>query len=454
MLSSAQYVTPKPAALSPAAQPAMPGAGSAGGPNFAQFLNKQPDLPPPAHADPVPSAPDKAAEPAAAPASASTNATARRTQASTASAKQTTPAQNRKTEAADAAKPTKAADDAKACEPGETTAATTDAGKEPETSGLDEFTQLIGLTAPAVPVAPVAPAQAVTTTVAATAPLVDADADAKSAGPAIEGARAARAGRVTDDARGESSRDKATDNPETHTTSTGERHPAEGPLRATDPAQRAKGVELAADKVAAARSASSDTLQATDATSDATPRAATPTATDAITPSFAAVLAQALPSAGATPDAAPVTANGQVHATLHSSAFAPELAASVSLLAVDGVQQAELQLNPADMGPVSVQIVVDGAQAHVSFHAAQADTRQALEQSLPDLAAALQGQGLTLSGGGVFQQTPRDSKGGDTDASSGEGRTSRAGAGGGRIGGASAAAAPARRSVGLLDTFA
>ncbi|MEP7099917.1 MAG: hypothetical protein ABI781_05375, partial [Burkholderiales bacterium] len=43
--------------------------------------------------------------------------------------------------------------------------------------------------------------------------------------------------------------------------------------------------------------------------------------------------------------------------------FAQELGLRLSTLAKDGVQTAELHLNPADMGPVSVQIVMDGTQA-------------------------------------------------------------------------------------------
>ncbi|HEX2009753.1 MAG TPA: flagellar hook-length control protein FliK, partial [Roseateles sp.] len=66
--------------------------------------------------------------------------------------------------------------------------------------------------------------------------------------------------------------------------------------------------------------------------------------------------------------------------------------------------QAELHLNPSEMGPVQVQIVVDGQQAQVSFHSDQAETRAVLERSLPELASALRDSGLTLSGGGVFQQ--------------------------------------------------
>lgn len=94
-----------------------------------------------------------------------------------------------------------------------------------------------------------------------------------------------------------------------------------------------------------------------------------------------------------------------------SPQFAPEMAARVSVLAADGVQQAELHLNPAEMGPVSVQIVVDGQQAQVSFIAEQGQTRSALEAGLPDLASALREQGLTLAGGGVFQQSPGNSHG-------------------------------------------
>ncbi|MGS0755250.1 flagellar hook-length control protein FliK [Roseateles sp. GG27B] len=98
---------------------------------------------------------------------------------------------------------------------------------------------------------------------------------------------------------------------------------------------------------------------------------------------------------------------------LFEPAFAPAMAARLSLLAANGVQTAQLHLNPAELGPVAVQIVVDGQQAQVSFHAEQAATCAVLERSLPDLAAALRDAGLTLSGGGVFQQAP--DRGSDSD---------------------------------------
>lgn len=83
--------------------------------------------------------------------------------------------------------------------------------------------------------------------------------------------------------------------------------------------------------------------------------------------------------------------------------FAQELGLHLSTLAKDGVQTAELHLNPADMGPVSVQIVMDGTQARVDFGADMAATRQAIEAGLPTLAGALADAGFTLAGGGVSQ---------------------------------------------------
>jgi hypothetical protein len=74
-------------------------------------------------------------------------------------------------------------------------------------------------------------------------------------------------------------------------------------------------------------------------------------------------------------------------AALDSAAFAPALASQVTWLVQEGVQQARLNLNPAEMGPVAVRIVLDGTQARIDFSADIAATRSALEASLPTLAA-------------------------------------------------------------------
>ncbi|MDE2093115.1 MAG: flagellar hook-length control protein FliK [Burkholderiales bacterium] len=101
--------------------------------------------------------------------------------------------------------------------------------------------------------------------------------------------------------------------------------------------------------------------------------------------------------------------------------FARSLGLQLSVLARDGVQHAELHLNPADMGPVSVQIAIDGTQARVDFGADVAATRHAIEAGLPELASAMRDAGFTLAGGGVSQHSRGrgDGPGGGAPAGSG-----------------------------------
>ncbi|HEY3633479.1 MAG TPA: flagellar hook-length control protein FliK [Caldimonas sp.] len=106
--------------------------------------------------------------------------------------------------------------------------------------------------------------------------------------------------------------------------------------------------------------------------------------------------------------------------------FAAALGVKVSVLVHDGVQHAELHLNPAETGPVSIRIEVDGTAARVDFGADLAATRQAIERGLPELASALRDAGLTLAGGGVSQHA------------------------GGRAGDERAAAADTRRAIDVV----
>ncbi len=126
---------------------------------------------------------------------------------------------------------------------------------------------------------------------------------------------------------------------------------------------------------------------------------------------FSALMASNMNPANAarsTPDGLSLTLSTPVNAP----EFREALGVQVSLLARDGVQTAELHLNPADMGPVSIQIVMDGNQARVDFGADVAATRAAIEAGMPELASAMRDAGFTLAGGGVSQhakgQNPAD----------------------------------------------
>jgi len=96
-----------------------------------------------------------------------------------------------------------------------------------------------------------------------------------------------------------------------------------------------------------------------------------------------------------------------IHAPVGAAAFADEVTTQVTALAQSGVTQAQLQLNPADMGPVQVHITLQAGQASVWFGANHADTRAALEQSLPRLRELFAGAGMPLTDSGVFREPPR-----------------------------------------------
>jgi flagellar hook-length control protein FliK len=113
---------------------------------------------------------------------------------------------------------------------------------------------------------------------------------------------------------------------------------------------------------------------------------------------------QALPTDRAAPWQA------ELKAAVGSKEFAPALGSQLNVMVRDGVEHAHLKLNPADLGPIEVRIRLDGTQAQVDFSAAHAATRQALQEAVPALAGALRENGLTLTGGGVFEQ-PREQRG-------------------------------------------
>ena len=116
------------------------------------------------------------------------------------------------------------------------------------------------------------------------------------------------------------------------------------------------------------------------------------------------------PSLPPQPVQASAALQGEVRADIGTKEFAPALASQLAVLVRDGVEHAQLKLNPAEIKPIEIRISVDGSQTQIDFSAAHAPTRQALQDAVPALASALRDSGLTLAGGGVFEQ-PRDARG-------------------------------------------
>ncbi|MFI4894887.1 MAG: flagellar hook-length control protein FliK [Steroidobacterales bacterium] len=103
-------------------------------------------------------------------------------------------------------------------------------------------------------------------------------------------------------------------------------------------------------------------------------------------------LARALPEAVGQAGAADQT----ISVAVSDSAWPRAVAAQVQLLAAANVQSATLRLSPEHLGPMEVRIDLQSSQINVSFVAAHAETRSALEQSVPTLRAMLASGGLTL----------------------------------------------------------
>jgi flagellar hook-length control protein FliK len=207
---------------------------------------------------------------------------------------------------------------------------------------------------------------------------------------------------------------------------------------------QAKGQPTTRELAEAPSSFKAALAQVDDSRRDAQPAQELPSAPTAA----AAALASAPGATRAGEAAAPVSVQVPTPAT--SPEFAHKLGVQVSVLAKDGVQQAELHLNPAEMGPISIQIAIEGTQAQVNFGADSAATRQIIENGLPELAASLREAGFTLSGGGVHSQARGREQG------EGDGQRERSGS---RMGGANETEVTPQRvtsrvSAGGVDVYA
>jgi flagellar hook-length control protein FliK len=97
-----------------------------------------------------------------------------------------------------------------------------------------------------------------------------------------------------------------------------------------------------------------------------------------------------------------------LRAPVGTPAWNDELGGRLTWMAANGRESASLRLSPENLGPLEVRISVQDGEAKVWFNAAHADTRSALEQSLPRLREMFASQGLVLADSGVFRDAPRD----------------------------------------------
>jgi len=90
--------------------------------------------------------------------------------------------------------------------------------------------------------------------------------------------------------------------------------------------------------------------------------------------------------------------------------WAEDLGTRVALMVRGGESAASLQLTPVDLGPLEVNITVRDSQATIHFGAAQAETRNLIEASIPRLREMLAAQGFHLMDASVSQGFARQTR--------------------------------------------
>jgi flagellar hook-length control protein FliK len=106
-------------------------------------------------------------------------------------------------------------------------------------------------------------------------------------------------------------------------------------------------------------------------------------------------------------DAAPA-ATMRVHAPVDSADFPQSVADRVSFAVDNNLSSAKLQVNPPQLGPIDLQIAVQGDHAQIMMSTHSAVTREALESSLPKLKEMLSSQGFTQVSVDISQRSFQD----------------------------------------------
>ncbi|WP_341725450.1 flagellar hook-length control protein FliK [Pseudoxanthomonas putridarboris] len=136
-------------------------------------------------------------------------------------------------------------------------------------------------------------------------------------------------------------------------------------------------------------------------------------------------------------------------ADLHGGRFDEEIGDSVRWMADQKIGHAHIRISPNELGTVEVRLRLDGDRVHADFTSAQADVRQALENSLPRLRDMLGQHGFQLAHADVGQQHQPSSQATGSGRHEGDAATGAGGSGDADL------PRPVRMTaLGLLDAYA
>ena len=145
----------------------------------------------------------------------------------------------------------------------------------------------------------------------------------------------------------------------------------------------------------------------------------------------------------------------EIGTPLHSSTWTQDFGEKLVWLAKNDQQQAQISINPPQLGPIQITLQINGDQASAMFTSPHAEVRQAIENSLPQLKELLSNAGINLGqanvGANLTQQnreTPFQSTNGTRLASENAILPGIANAADSSI------SSPIQRGRGLVDLFA
>jgi flagellar hook-length control protein FliK len=131
------------------------------------------------------------------------------------------------------------------------------------------------------------------------------------------------------------------------------------------------------------------------------------------------------PPANAAPPSSPALPNITLTAPFNQAGWDQALGERVQWMAGQGIQRANIKLNPAHLGPMEVRIQIQNDQANVQFNSAHGVVRDALEAALPRLRDMFDSAGVELTDVDVSGQSFAEQQQAATDGQGGTGNTAR-----------------------------
>ncbi len=107
-------------------------------------------------------------------------------------------------------------------------------------------------------------------------------------------------------------------------------------------------------------------------------------------------------------DARPVPMQSFIPTPLQDPQWQTDFSQRVSFIARNGNQVAEIRLNPANLGPIDVRVVMNDDQATITFSSQHGVVRDAIEASLPRLREMFSSSGMQLADAQVSDQSLPD----------------------------------------------